>query len=127
MAIRVLIVDDSGFFRRRLNEMLNSDPMIEVVDMAVDGKDAIAKVKQCKPDVVTMDIEMPVMNGIDATTMIKTQKLTDAPVIGMTASVMNDEIENYYEAGMDALVEKPINFEQLMAVVSEQLKSSSSG
>ncbi len=79
MAIRVLIVDDSGFFRRRLNEMLNSDPMIEVVDMAVDGKDAIAKVKQCKPDVVTMDIEMPVMNGIDATREI--MKVCPTPVL----------------------------------------------
>jgi two-component system chemotaxis response regulator CheB len=67
MAIRVLVVDDSGFFRRRLTEILNSDPQIEVVDAAVDGKDAVAKVARCKPDVITMDIEMPVMNGIDAT------------------------------------------------------------
>ncbi|TNF38159.1 MAG: response regulator, partial [Gammaproteobacteria bacterium] len=67
MTIRVLIVDDSGFFRRRLTEILSSDPQIEVVDAAVDGKEAIAKAKTCRPDVITMDIEMPVMNGIDAT------------------------------------------------------------
>lgn len=70
MAIRVLVVDDSGFFRRRLTEILNSDPQIEVIEAAIDGKDAIAKVAQCKPDVITMDIEMPVMNGIDATRQI---------------------------------------------------------
>jgi len=67
MTVRVLIVDDSGFFRRRVSEILSEDPLIEVVGFAVDGKDAIAKVKELKPDVVTMDIEMPVMDGITAT------------------------------------------------------------
>lgn len=70
MTIRVLIVDDSGFFRRRLTEILSSDPQIEVVDTAVDGKDAVAKAATCKPDVITMDIEMPVLNGIEATRQI---------------------------------------------------------
>jgi len=70
MPIRVLVVDDSGFFRRRLTEILNTDPQIEVVEVAVDGKDAIAKAKACNPDVITMDIEMPVMNGIDSTRQI---------------------------------------------------------
>jgi len=74
MAIRVLIVDDSGFFRRRLTEILNSDPQIEVIETAVDGKDAVEKAKACRPDVITMDIEMPVMNGIDATREIMQQR-----------------------------------------------------
>lgn len=76
MTIRVLIVDDSGFFRRRLSEILTSDPMIEVVDMAVDGKEAIEKAISCRPDVITMDIEMPVMNGIDATREIMKRRPT---------------------------------------------------
>ena len=70
MTIRVLVVDDSGFFRRRLSEIFNADPMIEVIGMAVDGKDAIEKSASLKPDVITMDIEMPVMNGIEATRQI---------------------------------------------------------
>jgi len=74
MAIRVLIVDDSGFFRRRLTEILNSDPQIEVIETAIDGKDAIEKARTCRPDVITMDIEMPVMNGIDATREIVKQR-----------------------------------------------------
>jgi len=76
MTIRVLVVDDSGFFRRRLTEILNSDPQIEVVESAVDGKDAVSKVLACRPDVITMDIEMPVMNGIDATRQIMKAKPT---------------------------------------------------
>ncbi|MBT4837760.1 MAG: chemotaxis response regulator protein-glutamate methylesterase [Methylococcales bacterium] len=66
MTVRVLIVDDSGFYRRRLVEIFNSDPMIEVVGTANNGFEAIQQVPRTKPDVVTMDIEMPVMDGITA-------------------------------------------------------------
>ncbi|MGM0477439.1 MAG: protein-glutamate methylesterase/protein-glutamine glutaminase [Pseudomonadota bacterium] len=66
MPVRALVVDDSRFFRRRIVEMLGADPRIEVVGEAVDGKDAIARTKELKPDVITMDIEMPVMDGITA-------------------------------------------------------------
>ncbi|VAW93478.1 Chemotaxis response regulator protein-glutamate methylesterase CheB [hydrothermal vent metagenome] len=70
MAIRVLVVDDSGFFRRRVKEILESDPMLEVVGLAENGEQAIEAVKNLKPDVVTMDIEMPIMDGITATRKI---------------------------------------------------------
>ena len=96
MAIRVLVVDDSGFFRRRLTEILSSDPMIEVVDTAVDGKDALAKVTSCKPDVITMDIEMPVMNGIDATRKI--MQIRPTPIL-MFSSLTYDGAQ----ATLDAL------------------------
>jgi two-component system chemotaxis response regulator CheB len=96
MTVRVLVVDDSGFFRRRLTEILNSDPMIEVVDTAVDGSDALAKVTACKPDVITMDIEMPVMNGIDATRKI--MQLRPTPIL-MFSSLTYDGAQ----ATLDAL------------------------
>ncbi len=67
MSVRVLIVDDSGFFRRRLSTILSSDPLITVVGTADNGQEAIKQVKLLKPDVITMDIEMPIMNGIIAT------------------------------------------------------------
>ncbi|WP_018140436.1 chemotaxis response regulator protein-glutamate methylesterase [Thioalkalivibrio sp. ALJ7] len=66
MPIKVLVVDDSGFFRRRIAEILDSDSGIEVVGSAENGEQAIAKVRELDPDVVTMDIEMPVMDGITA-------------------------------------------------------------
>lgn len=66
MVARVLVVDDSGFFRRRIIEILESDPHIEVIGTAVDGEDAIKKTIALKPDIITMDIEMPVMDGITA-------------------------------------------------------------
>ena len=66
MAIRVLVVDDSGFFRRRLTEILGSNPQIEVVGTANNGREAIDKTLALKPDVITMDYEMPLMDGISA-------------------------------------------------------------
>ena len=66
MAVRVLVVDDSSFFRRRVTEMLNADPRIEVIGTAADGVEAIKQTAALKPDVITMDIEMPVMDGITA-------------------------------------------------------------
>lgn len=96
MAIRVLIVDDSGFFRRRLTEILDSDSQIEVIETAVDGKDAVEKARLCRPDVITMDIEMPVMNGIDATREIMRQRAV--PII-MFSSLTHDGAQ----ATLDAL------------------------
>ncbi|OLQ91187.1 chemotaxis response regulator protein-glutamate methylesterase [Vibrio ponticus] len=66
MAIRVLVVDDSSFFRRRVSEIINSDARLEVIDVATNGKEAVEKALKIKPDVITMDIEMPIMDGITA-------------------------------------------------------------
>ncbi len=66
MPIRVLVVDDSFFSRKRLVEMLSSDPQIQIIDTAQDGLEAIKKVAEFKPDVVTLDIEMAKMDGLTA-------------------------------------------------------------
>lgn len=66
MAIKVLVVDDSSFFRRRVSEIINKSPALEVIGTANNGQEAIEMVAKLKPDVVTMDIEMPVMDGITA-------------------------------------------------------------
>ena len=66
MAVSVLIVDDSGFFRKRLHEILSSVPEINVVGAASNGREAIDLAKKFRPDVITMDYEMPVMDGVTA-------------------------------------------------------------
>ncbi len=76
MALKVLVVDDSSFFRRRVSEIINSHPNLEVVDVAVNGREALEKVCNLKPDVVTMDIEMPVMDGITAVRKIMASQPT---------------------------------------------------
>ncbi|MEK1836247.1 MAG: chemotaxis response regulator protein-glutamate methylesterase [Pseudomonas sp.] len=66
MAVKVLVVDDSGFFRRRVSEILSADSNIQVVGTATNGKEAIDQALALKPDVITMDYEMPMMDGITA-------------------------------------------------------------
>ncbi|AZF11861.1 Chemotaxis response regulator protein-glutamate methylesterase CheB [Pseudomonas sp. R2-37-08W] len=66
MVVKVLVVDDSGFFRRRVSEILSADPTIQVVGTATNGKEAIDQAIALKPDVITMDYEMPMMDGITA-------------------------------------------------------------
>ena len=71
---RVLIVDDSLFFRKRLDEVLSEDPQIYVVGFASNGKEAVNLASELNPDVITMDIEMPVMDGITAVREIMKQR-----------------------------------------------------
>lgn len=71
MATRVLVVDDSAFMRRAIRTMLEAHPDIEVVGVASNGKIAIEQVEALKPDVVTLDIEMPEMDGLAALRQIK--------------------------------------------------------
>ncbi|GAC15869.1 protein-glutamate methylesterase/protein-glutamine glutaminase [Aliiglaciecola lipolytica] len=66
MAYRVLVVDDSSFFCRRVKDILNQDRLLDVIGVARNGEEAIRMVAELKPDVVTMDVEMPVMDGITA-------------------------------------------------------------
>ncbi len=64
--VKVLVVDDSAFMRKAISGMLEKDPMIEVVGTARDGQEALEKIKTLDPDVVTLDIEMPKMDGLTA-------------------------------------------------------------
>jgi two-component system, chemotaxis family, protein-glutamate methylesterase/glutaminase len=71
--IRVLIVDDSAFMCRVLRDIINADPQMEVVGQGRDGRDAVAMAESLKPDVITMDINMPHIDGLQATELIMSQ------------------------------------------------------
>ncbi|MDH5395155.1 MAG: chemotaxis response regulator protein-glutamate methylesterase [Gammaproteobacteria bacterium] len=103
MATRVLVVDDSGFFRRRVKEMLEEDPLLTVVGDAANGQEAIDKALELKPDVITMDIEMPVMDGIQATRKI--MATNPVPII-MFSSLTTDGAK----ATLDALEAGALDF-----------------
>lgn len=66
MPFRVLVVDDSNFFQHRLKEIINEHPELKVVGIASNGREAIDKAAELKPDIITMDFEMPVMDGVTA-------------------------------------------------------------
>ncbi|MEJ6655054.1 MAG: chemotaxis response regulator protein-glutamate methylesterase [Pseudomonas sp.] len=76
MVVKVLVVDDSGFFRRRVAEILGADPQIKVVGTATNGKEAVEQTLALHPDVITMDYEMPVMDGITAVRQIMQRQPT---------------------------------------------------
>ncbi|MNR81365.1 Chemotaxis response regulator protein-glutamate methylesterase [compost metagenome] len=80
--IKVLVVDDSPFMRRAITRMITSEPGIEIIGQATNGAEAIALITELRPDVVTMDIEMPVMDGLTALKRIMTER--PLPVIMMS-------------------------------------------
>ncbi len=103
MKTRVLVVDDSGFFRRRLTEILQQDPDFEVAGTAANGLEAVAQVAKLKPDVVTLDVEMPVMDGITALRRI--MRTHPVPVL-MVSSLTREGAQ----ATLDALDAGAVDF-----------------
>lgn len=105
---RVLVVEDSLTVRRRLTDILGSDPEIELVGEAEDGKRAIELCRQCRPDVITMDMMLPVMSGLAATEYIMAHCPT--PILVVSASTNRGELFKIYEAlaaGAVDVLEKP--------------------
>lgn len=119
--LSILLVDDNPI------NLLSARALLEqqghrVVE-AENGRDAIGKLESQFFDVVLMDIHMPVMDGVSATREIRrgATKAKEIPIIGVTASVMREEKESYLEAGMNAVVAKPIIIENLLKLIREVL------
>lgn len=83
MSIRVLVVDDSAFMRKMITQILTSDPGIEVTATARNGADALKKLTSTEVDVITLDVEMPVMNGLD--TLRELMAVNPKPVIMLSS------------------------------------------
>ncbi|MHC5082234.1 MAG: chemotaxis protein CheB [Planctomycetota bacterium] len=94
--IRVLVVDDSVVVRELLREILETDPDITVVGEATNGKEAVEKTLFFAPDLVTLDIRMPVMDGLEAVQEIMAVKPT--PILVITASLSKDDLDVSFEA-----------------------------
>src|SRR5581483_8790725 len=106
--IRVLVAEDSPTTRALLVAILTSDPEVQVVGEARDGKEAVALTKKLRPDVVTMDVQMPRMNGFEATKEIMITAPT--PIVIVTASLLARDVEATMHAlrnGALAVLAKP--------------------
>ena len=106
--IRVLVVEDSAVVRELLIGILAADPGIEVIGTATDGKEAIEFVNRDRPDVVTMDIYMPTISGIEATQRI--METNPVPIVVVSGNWNPEEAETTFrvmEAGAVAIVQRP--------------------
>lgn len=105
MTIRVLLVDDDALVRAGLRMILSSSAEIDVVGEAADGAEVVAAVQACRPDVVLMDIRMPRVDGIAATTALR--RLANPPhVIVLTTFHADDQVMGALRAGADGFVLK---------------------
>ncbi|XRO77669.1 protein-glutamate methylesterase/protein-glutamine glutaminase [Methanocaldococcus sp. 10A] len=105
--IRVLVVDDSAFMRKVISDILNSDPEIEVIGTAKDGVEAVELVQKLQPDVVTMDVEMPRMNGLEA--VRKIMEIRPTPIVMLSALTREGSKITFeaLEAGAVDFIPKP--------------------
>ena len=115
---RVLIVEDNKTNQLVVMGLLEDYNM--QLDFANNGQEAVNKFTRNKYDVILMDLQMPVMGGIEATKIIR-QEDSEIPIIALTAAVMKDEKEKMKEAGMNAHIAKPIDHHQLLKVIKSFL------
>lgn len=105
--IRVLVCDDSALMRKTLRMLIESDPSLEVIDTARDGEDAVEKARKLQPDVVTMDINMPKMDGLTALQIIVEEQI--APVVVVSSLTQEGSVTTFeaLELGAFDYVAKP--------------------
>ena len=122
MVVKVLVVDDSGFFRRRVSEILSADPNIQVIGTATNGREAIEQAQALKPDVITMDLTMPKMDGLKC---INELMELDANVNILVISALSDKATGIraIELGARGFIYKPFSDETLNEALTEIIEN----
>ncbi|MCL4160137.1 UNVERIFIED_CONTAM: hypothetical protein GTU68_013269 [Idotea baltica] len=114
--VRILLVEDNAFNALVAKEELEDTIENITLVIAENGVKAIEQIKHCTFDIVLMDVQMPVMNGYDATKVIR--KMNDEkstiPIIAMTANVFKEAVDQYDAAGMNDFIGKPFDTETLI-------------
>lgn len=118
MSVRVLLVDDQPLLLQGFAMILSVEDDLEVVGEAATGREAIELATRHRPDVVVMDVQMPVMDGMEATRVIREELKLSVPVVAMTAYAMAGDRERFLRSGMDDYVSKPVDMERLRQVIA---------
>ena len=116
-ALRILLVDDAEANRDLVSTLLRSVGLD--VDLAANGVEAVEAVKALAYDLVLMDVQMPVMDGVQATQVIRSLGGAGArvPIVALSANVLAEQVASYRRAGMDAHLGKPINPAELLQTI----------
>ena len=117
-----MVVDDSAIVRGLIVQTLERDPALRVVARAANGEAALIELARTAVDVVVLDIEMPVMDGLTAISAIRRREAREGrrtPIYTLTANAMPEHAEASTRAGADGHVTKPITAERLLHVVEQ--------
>ena len=114
--IRIVVADHSPLYRNMVCRMLEKEPRLQVVAEAEDGLYAVQAVERLKPDVVLMDVGMPVINGIDATWIIKS-KFPNVRVIVLTMHEVDSTSEAAFKAGAFWCLDKECTPEEMIRAI----------
>lgn len=128
--IRVLIVDDSAFMRKLISDFLSEHPDIEVIGTARNGEDALKKWRVLRPDVITLDVEMPILNGLEVLKMIMKEQPIPVVMLSSTTKEGADTTFHAIQAGAVDFVAKPsgsisIDLHKIKAELIEKVLSAS--
>jgi two-component system, NarL family, response regulator LiaR len=122
--IRLLICDDQVFVCEGLKAIFSTSSEVEVVGLACDGEEALRQVEIFKPDIVLMDLKMPVMNGVQATRLIK-ERFPEVRVLVLTTFDFDEWVFEAIRAGANGYLLKDTPREQLFAAVSGTMSGKS--
>ena len=114
---KILIVDDSRTSRKMLRSILESNGH-EILDEAVNGQDGVQKFQALRPDVITLDITMPIVDGVEALKMIKALD-TNAKVVMVTAAGQKNKMIDCIKAGANEFLTKPFDQQEILDVIAK--------
>jgi two-component system, NarL family, nitrate/nitrite response regulator NarL len=122
--IRILLVDDKALFRAAIGELIGAQDGFEVVGEAENGLEGVEKARELKPDIVVMDIEMPVMDGVQATRLIREQ-VPSARVLILTVSDSDDYLLEAIRVGAQGYLLKNLRPSELYSMVRAAMRNES--
>jgi DNA-binding NarL/FixJ family response regulator len=123
MTVRVLIADDQSIVRAGLATILNSQPDIEVVGQAADGREAVALARTLRPDVCLFDIRMPTLDGIEATRILAGRHVEDPVAVVVITTFDTDEyVHGALKAGARGFLLKGASPDQLIQAIHAAVK-----
>jgi len=123
---RVLVVDDASNLRELLTLLLDTEDDFEVVDTASNGAQALASAEQFRPDIVLLDLAMPVMDGLKALPGLRS-RLPEACIVIFTAFDQRELVDEALKLGADAYLEKGASVTSLVALIREATDRKASG